>query len=512
MQGIRSRPGSSEMTQKSSSSSSNPKRSPSPKITRGSSFSSDPIDSRVSRASDRKPSPMSHSLQEKQRTMRVPEMQQQLGKVLADMKRAKEERSQALEELAELKKKNEGFAQSADRIMKLELEVEKAKESEMKLLESLISQTKELEQTKILLEEAKLEVRNLMESAGPPEKKGLLASVQAFQAQEEVRMLRNELRLALEAEEKSKKAMDDFAIALKEVTTEATLAKEELDVRISELEILRAESEHTKSLFQSSEQKRQEAVEGYNELKLEYQEASIAWKVKEDSFRNCVMISEEGMEKKDEENSKLVEAHRAAKEENSKLRDIIKQAVNEAMVVKESLALVRNENHELKELLSEKESALEKMKQEYESLKVSETAALASVKEMKNRLASSSGTESIMASSNLLEIEPFGQSNGTSEDRKITKNGKKFSSDRWDNPRIQNGGRRSVGESGIAQYSAFDKRGAFERHDKRSSSDGFDHLDGILFHESKNEKLQKKKKTVFGRFGDALRRRSFRKA
>lgn len=502
MQGSRSsnlRPGSSEMQQKSSSPSPNQKRSPSPKITRGSSASSDSIDSRVSRVSDRKPSPMSQSFQEKQRTMRISEMQQQLGKVLVDMKRAKEERSQALEELAELRKKNEGFAQFNERIMMLESEVEKAKESEMKLLESLISQTKELEQAKILLEEAKLEIRNLRESPGTPEKKGLLASVQSIQAQEEIRMLRNELRLALEAEEKSKKAMDDFAIALKEVTTEATLSKEELDVSKSELEMVRADAEHAKSLLESTEQKLHMAVEGYNKLKLEYEEAAIAWKVKGDSFINCIKISEEDMQKRDEENSKLVDAHKVAKEEVSKLRDIIKQAVNEAMVVKESLAIARNENYELKEQLSERESAFEKIRQEFESLKVSETAALARVRELKSLLSSSSGTDSKKAS-NLLDIEPFEQSKATSDERKISRNMKKFSSDRWENPPIQNGYRRSVGEADISK-----------NHDKRLNSDAFDHLVGISFHESDNVK-QKKKKTVFGRFGDALRRRSFRKS
>ncbi|KAK8942746.1 hypothetical protein KSP39_PZI009168 [Platanthera zijinensis] len=65
---------------------------------------------------------------------------------------------------------------------------------------------------------------------------------------------------------------------------------------------------------------------------MEHEESSIAWNAKQDSFMNCVKISEEDMEKKDDEISRLAEAHNTAKEENSKLRDIIKQAVNEAMI------------------------------------------------------------------------------------------------------------------------------------------------------------------------------------
>ncbi|PKA49108.1 hypothetical protein AXF42_Ash010792 [Apostasia shenzhenica] len=67
---------------------------------------------------------------------------------------------------------------------------------EKKMLESLVSQTKQLEHTKICLEEAKLEVHTLHETV------------------DEIPKLRNNLMLALQAEGKSKKAMDDLALAL----------------------------------------------------------------------------------------------------------------------------------------------------------------------------------------------------------------------------------------------------------------------------------------------------------
>ncbi|EEC77373.1 hypothetical protein OsI_16103 [Oryza sativa Indica Group] len=49
---------------------------------------------------------------------------------------------------------------AAEKVQLLQREVEKAKESERKMLESLIYQTKQLEQTKISLEEAKLEMHH----------------------------------------------------------------------------------------------------------------------------------------------------------------------------------------------------------------------------------------------------------------------------------------------------------------------------------------------------------------
>ncbi|KAK8966473.1 hypothetical protein KSP40_PGU007593 [Platanthera guangdongensis] len=505
MQGFRSRPGSSEIHQKSSPSTPNPKRSPSPKITRSSSVSSDSMDSRVSRVPERKPSPMSQSSQEKQRHMRVSETQQQLAHALEDLKRAKEERSQALEEL---KKRDEESTRIRDTVTALKIEAEKSKEAEMKMLESLASQTKQLEQTMILLEEAKLEIRNLREIPGSLEKKGLLASVQTIQAQEEIRKLRYELRLAMEAEEKGKKAMDDFAIALKEVTTEATQLKEELAAAKSEAEKARAESELSDSSLREAKQKLLEITAVYDKLKMEHEESSIAWNAKQDSFMNCMMISEEDMEKKDEEISRLAEAHNTAKEENSKLRDIIKQAVNEAMVVKESLEIARSENYELKEQFSEKESAFEKTRQENQSLKDREAAALDSVRKLKGLLASTIASD-LKRDLNVSDVEASKQPSKlttddrkvTTDDRKVSRNVKKFPSDRWvanDNIRFQNGSRHSVEGSETFENFAFDREGAF------------DSLEGILAHGVDNGN-RKKKKTVFGRFGDALRRRSFRK-
>ncbi|KAH0452826.1 hypothetical protein IEQ34_017150 [Dendrobium chrysotoxum] len=531
MQSFRSRSGSSEMQPKTSLYAPNSRRSLSPSLIRRSSpVSSNSIDSRPSKVSEWRPIPKSQSFKEKQKPVRVSEMQEQWGQLQEDLRRAKEERSSALEELEELKKKkNEESLQSKDRINMLEVEVEKAKESEGKMLESLFSQTKQLEQTKILLEEAKLEIRNLLSlSSQNLENNGSLASIQSI---EEIGKLRNELRLALQAEEKSKKAMDDLAIALKEVTAEATQAKSELAATKSELEKARAEAERSdKYLLQSTEQKLQDALKESYKLKQEYEQSAVAWKEKEDSFINRIKISQEEMNIKDQEISRLTDAHRVAREETSKLRDITKQAVSEATVIKESLEIARYQNFELEEQLSKKKNALQQIKQDYESIKVSEAAALDSVKELKNLLASVSAEDS-KKSSNLSDFESFRQSKATINDRKISKSEKKFSSDRWMNmkPLVQNGHRHSVGESDMFKRLALDKESSYGNKDGSVSkvpdiglpsflfsddrglnTDDFDHLHGTLFSDAENEK--RKKKTALQRFGDVLMRRSIRKS
>ncbi|PKA50783.1 Putative WEB family protein [Apostasia shenzhenica] len=515
---------SSDVQQKSSrSSSSCLKGSSSPKITGSSSVSSPSVDSKPNRVLERRPS----SSQEKQRTMRVSEMQQQLGQLQEELKRAKEERTRALEETAELKKISEGPSQNRDEIRILKEEAENAKESERKMLESLISQTKQLEQTKISLEEARLEIRNHQDSIRMMENSARLSvhnlqkngSTSSIGTLEEIRKLRHELWLALEAEEKSKKAMDDFAVALKEVTTVANQAKAELAARHSELENARSEAVHASSDLHSTEKKLQEVSEDYEKLKLEYEESCTAWKAKEESLMNCMKISEEDMIKKEEECNKLADVQKLAREENSKLRDIIKQAVNESTVIKESLEIARSENYELKEQLSKKEKALQQIMQDYESLKVSESAALDSLRELKSLLSLTSVADSKKAS-NLPYLESHKQSKPAVDDSRESKNAEKFTPGSWmlDNHCAQNGRRHSVAESGNFRGLTNKNHNAFGvpltssllSDDKGLNAGELAHLEGTMRNEADNEK-QQKKKTVLGRFGDALRRTSFRK-
>ncbi|KAG0470077.1 hypothetical protein HPP92_016176 [Vanilla planifolia] len=181
-----------------------------------------------------------------------------------ELKRANLERDRALEELVVLKRAKEEAALCQDKMKILELEAEKAKDSERKMLESLVSQTKQLEQTKILFEEAKLEIRNLQDGQGNAKALASLNSrhfdknvalTSSIEYLEEIRKLKSELRSAIDAEEKSNKAMDDLAIALKEVTAEVTECKEELSGTKSELERARAEAEQSNSSLQSTERK-----------------------------------------------------------------------------------------------------------------------------------------------------------------------------------------------------------------------------------------------------------------
>ncbi|KAI0499116.1 hypothetical protein KFK09_020017 [Dendrobium nobile] len=475
-------------------------------------------------------------LQEKQRSVRVSDMQHQMGELYEELRRAKDERCRALEELAELKKMDGDFK---DTIRPRELQDLKAQDSERKMLELMIFQTKLLEQTNISFEEAKLEIKNLKEIIRKIERSARSESkkVGAFDSantQEEMMKLRKELRLALEAEDKSKKAMDDFAIALKEVSTDANQAKAQLADRQAELDKAIEEAKNTKSLLESTEQKLMDALNGYDKLKLEYEESVSASKAKEDSFLSCLNVSEEDITKWKQDNSRLNDEWKVAREDNTKLRQIMKEAVNEAIALKEAAEIIRSENFQMKDQLFEKGNSLQQIQQDYESLKVSEVAALDSVRELNDLLASTSVSTS-KKTSNLSEFGSFRLPQTTNHDAKARRSLNIFSSEKWkpnDNS-IWNGRRHSVGEQGMFNGSTFDREKSIESSSimfssLRKASDNrvpsslfsgergtintnaFDHLEGIQC-KGKDNMNVKKKKTIFGRLGDALRRISFHK-
>ncbi|TKW10841.1 hypothetical protein SEVIR_6G194500v4 [Setaria viridis] len=350
------------------------------------------------------------------------DMQEQLNRLREELRKEKEEKARALDEIEELRKTNtnrnkklksngaEGQLDLTDRLQQLEGELEAAKDSEKKMLLSLEVQTKQLEQTKVSLEEAKLEIASLRDSSKSLEafntgrqpvknlrRRGVMSSF-ADPGEVETWSLQRELKLAVESEEKCKKAMDDLAIALKEQTTEAREAKGKLLLAQAELNNARTEVENLKASLENAEDKLQLALEEAGRLKVESDELAAASKEKERGLVDCIKMFEGELSNGKEENEKLIESQRVVRDENSRLREMLKHAVGEANVARESLEIARVENSRLNEKIFEKESALQSIKQEYESLKISEAAAQSSIKELKDMVDAMFSSESTKTS------------------------------------------------------------------------------------------------------------------
>ncbi|KAK4417046.1 hypothetical protein Salat_2530100 [Sesamum alatum] len=346
------------------------------------------------------------------------------------------------------------LSENKRRIQELEAEAEREKQSESKMVESFEVRSKELEATKIELEKSRTIIstlRNRVESLEEMSRKSsrdikcysseddgssrdvgiksLILELQMTkenlaQAQEcekqallkvtclhdEAEALKMELNRALEADEKSTKALEDLALALKEVSTEANHAKEKMSFTIIELEQVKGEAELLKTMLRNTEesfqkllnQARQEAELNRNtaeRLRLEAEETVMAWNGKEMGFVGCIKRAEEERVITQSENCKLVESlkaaetmARAAREDTNRLRDILKQAVSEANAAKAAADIAREENYQLKDYLSEKDEQLHFLMEENIRLRISEAAAQEHVKEI-NRLLSTFSSE-----------------------------------------------------------------------------------------------------------------------
>lgn len=464
--------------------------------------------------------------------------EEKLLQLQEELKNVARERCQALEELEEMKwrmlSEEENKANSKARMEMLESELEKAKESERRMLESLTCQTKQLEQTKILLEEAKLEIRSLNESigilessAGPKAstvEKGVTPEV--ARGSQEIGALRTELRLALAAEEKSKKAMDDLALVLKEVTTESSWMKEKLCQTQCELENARGEAERLKVMLKRMENKLRVTTEESKRLKSEAEESFAAWNAKETGFLECMKMCEDEIINMKQENAKLADLHKSARQEISKLRDILKQAINEASVVKEALEIARKENSQLQDMLTEKDNSLENMAQELECLKASEAAALDNVKELQSLLVASSSID-LSSTSNSSYKDAFRSPRTPASGNAVRKTMAKYPSENWkhEDPLTESGRRLSLGDSDRFEGSILDlvesprqkkdeevvavaEKSSLTTKSLHASSNQVDRkqLNGMENGWDSPIRQKLKKRQILRRFGDMLRR------
>lgn len=464
------------------------------------------------------------------------------------------------------------------RVRELEAEMEKGKESGTKMFDSLIIKIKTLEETRMSLEESKLEIASLrekvkvlegqsgkngreqvvLENNGPvrevmeslkselcfgAKEVGKLDALKAESLVAELDLLRNELKLATEAEETSKKALDDLALALKEVATEASQVKEELGLAKAELEHSKGEEERMKTMLESNEERYKRVLEeAWKEaerykstaerLRHEAEETLLAWSDKETGLVECLRRADEERSGAQQENSRLLDLinvaennTRVSKEENSKLRDILKHALNEANTAKGAAEIAKAENSHLKDSLAEQEEALTFLERENENYRLNEAASLENIKELKRLLYE---VEKERTNSKELKIH-----DSVDKDQKEAKKIEKTLSLNLKDLKIPNKSEVEDEECEIDEAlrgSIFDvaadspdpealnhrreKSSTFSSNEdgEHAKLEDFDALDGTHFDDLDNDRNSRKKKALLRRFGDLLiRKRGFYK-
>ncbi|KAK3042956.1 hypothetical protein RJ639_001032 [Escallonia herrerae] len=477
------------------------------------------------------------------------------------------------------------------RIRELEAEVERGKLSESKMFDSVVSQSKQLEETKVELEQSNLEIASLLEELEKLQmsssrhcehlhsnkdafeslrselqlaKENLaraqegekLALLKAKSVVDEIGLLKNELKLATDAEEKSKKAMDDLALALKEVATASNQEKEKHNLTQAELEHVKSEAEQLKVMVRGIEDRYQNLLDEAKKetelhqntadrLRLEAEETLLAWNGKEMGFVGCIRRAEEERTLAQHENTKLAESLKAAenttrvaREESYKLRDILKQALNEASVAKEAASIAREENSQLKDCLEEKDEALHFLTRENERLRINETAAQENIKELKRLLSAASSERTEEKEQEGMFKSPNSSPNSVFEEHlEDIKPNTPFRFD-LNELKIQNEHEHvdeTVEDEDPARAEAlkgsiFDtpasptsepqtpKSGStYHRRGSSSSetlnSEDFDHLDGTTYDDTDGDRTlhRRRRSALFRKFGDLIMRKSFHK-
>ncbi|CAA3002223.1 Hypothetical predicted protein [Olea europaea subsp. europaea] len=458
-------------------------------------------------------------------------------------------------------------------------------ESKKRIHELETIQSKELQDTKNELEESKHEITSLhkkietsenfnvstnrnnrdsgeedvkyqMENLAHAEEGEKQASLKAKSPLDEMELLKNELKLAIEAEEKSTKAMEDLALVLKEVATEASQTKQELNNSQMELVHVRSEAEGLKAMVQSTEERYQKLLEEAKQeaelhrntadrLKLEAEESLLAWNGKEMGFVSCIKRAEEENAIMNHECAKLRESlkasehtSRVAREETFKLRDILKQALNEANAAKAAAGIAIDENSQLRDCLSEKDDALLFLTRENERLRINEAAARENMKEYKKLLSTASTELKIEDKEQYIMLKPPDSVDQEHEDENLNSTFSfnledlKFMNEAEDayvkdldeDPEKAEALRGSIFDANAETpkaeprtpqsvslhrriYSSF-----FKDDGGKPNLEDFDHLDSTHDDPDSDRNYHRRRRTMFRRVGDLLMiRRSFHK-
>jgi chromosome segregation ATPase len=340
---------------------------------------------------------------------RRPEMeqQQQVAQLHAELRKARDERDRAHRVLEVTEWKALSSANDRTTIETLEAELDASRESEKRMLDSLALQTKQLELTKISLEEAKLEIATLQETVQRLEStsRAPVVATPRGRHDRDLQRVHGELRVALAADEKSRKAMEEFVMALKELNAELHATRQQLARAQHEAEAARMEADRVHVSARRRDDRLRAVSDELLRLRAEAEESVAAWRGKEAGFTARIKASEAELAEARRENARLHESQRSGRAEVSKLRDILKQAVKDTKVVKEALEEARSENAALKGMLGDKDKAVKCTRQELENLRVSEAAARNSVKELQDILvATSSSPTAAMAASTKLDV------------------------------------------------------------------------------------------------------------
>ncbi|CAN6300013.1 unnamed protein product [Urochloa humidicola] len=304
-----------------------------------------------------------------------------------------------------LQEKQAQVLQLKENVASLEKEARENKEGSVETRRRLEVAAKEVSELQVALDRMSSEHELLQETHRQVVVSEKVASGQVGKLTEDKNRLLKELDETREERDKVKKAVEDLAAALREVSSEAREAKERVLVKRAELESAQVQVSELKAAMKNAEDRYQLMLDESNyetaclrkeveKMGLEAKSSKDEWISKESGFVDMLKRSSDGMSSIQAEMNRLSESLRVAEKEVQELRTDKAQLINklqefesQAMNTSSNAEEAKAESSHLKDLLSFKDKELLSLNHEVTELRLREQTASKKITELSKLLA-----------------------------------------------------------------------------------------------------------------------------
>ncbi|XP_010463728.1 PREDICTED: WEB family protein At3g02930, chloroplastic-like isoform X2 [Camelina sativa] len=403
-------------------------------------------------------------------------------------------------------------------------------------------------------EKLKNELETLNEEKNQALKKEQDATSSVQRLLEEKNKILSELESSKEEEEKSKKAMESLASALHEVSSESRELKEKLlsqgdqdyETQIEDLKlVIKATNKKYENMLDEARHEIDVLVNAVEQTKKQFESAMVDWEMREAGLVNHVKEFDEEVSSMGKEMNRLGNLVKRTKEEadaawekESQMRDSLKEVEDEVIYLQETLREAKGETLKLKGKMLDKETEFQSIVHENDELRVKHDDSLKKIKELSKLLEEALAKKYTEENSELSESEKdydllptvveFSEENGhrSAEEKsskvktldgmnmKLEKDAEKKEKkehspddatveEMWESCQIEKkeGFHKEKPEQESAKYEEEDSN-MIDQSEKTSPVNGLTGEDELV-----KEKDKKKKKTLFGKVGNLLKKK-----
>ncbi|RCV43618.1 hypothetical protein SETIT_9G308400v2 [Setaria italica] len=304
-----------------------------------------------------------------------------------------------------LQDKQSQVLQLKEKVASLEKEASEHKEGFLETSRRLDVATKEASELQVIIDRLRSEHQLLLEAHQQVVVAEYTASAQAGHLTEDKSRLLKELDDTRDERDKVKKAVEDLAVALREVSSEAREAKERVLAKQAELDNAQIQISELKATMKNAEDRYKlmhdesnyEAAclrKAVEKMGSEARSSKDEWISKEAGFVDMLKRSDDGMSSIQTEMNRLTESLRVAEKEAQELKADKAQLLNklqefefQAMNTSSSAEEAKAESSHLKDLLSFKDKELLALNHEVTELRLRERTASEKVTELSKLLA-----------------------------------------------------------------------------------------------------------------------------